>query len=382
MKYWTEFFLSTASLIFAACSCNNRIDDGFPNNPINEKEESSTLPDFFFGADLSYVNEMDDCGAIYRNSKNQLSDPYEVFKNEGANLARFRLWHTPTWTNYSNLTDVKKAIRRAKDSGMTVLLDFHYSDTWADPGNQQIPAAWLAQVDNTPALGQLLYQYTYDVIMELHNEGLTPEIVQVGNEIRIMILQAGKSVWEIDWTRNSSLLNKAIQAVRDVSAEIENTIEIMVHVDQPEYGLWWFEEATSAGVTDYDWIGISYYPKWSEYTLDNVAEPLSTLVSTYNKKLMVVETAYPFTMDYADSKGNIMGQEALVNDYPATQQGQLDFLTTLTAKVKEAGGMGVVYWEPAWVSTSCKSAWENVALFDFDGKPTLGMQFFNQSFSN
>ena len=379
MKYSKRFYLLTiASLFTLSCSCNQRINDDFPDFRENSNEEPFSYPDFFYGADLSYVNEMDDCGAVYYDKNNTQKDVYEIFSDEGANLARYRLWHNPQWTSYSNLSDVKKSIKRAKDNGLFVLLDFHYSDTWADPGKQTIPAAWLLLVDDTPALAQELYDYTYEVLDELYKEGLAPDIVQVGNEINPMILQEGELVWPIDWSRNATLLNKAIKAVRDFSQYKDKVIEIMLHIAQPENGLWWFEQATEAGITNYDWIGISYYPLWSDHSISTIQEPLKTLIDTYNKKLMIVETAYPFTLDYNDTQGNILGQSAILDGYPATEQGQLNFLTALTAEVKKAGGTGVVYWEPAWVSTTCKSAWENATLFGFDGVPTLGMQFFNQ----
>jgi len=378
MKYSKIFFLFSIFFKMAfVCSCNNQTNDNILNNQVSIDELPSTFPDFFYGADLSYVNEMDDCGAVYYDDNNTQKDVYEIFTDEGANLARYRLWHTPDWTNYSNLNDVKKSIKRAKDNGLFVLLDFHYSDTWADPGKQTIPAAWLSFVHDTPALAQELYDYTYEVLDELYKEGLAPDIVQVGNEINPMVLQEGELVWPIDWNRNATLLNKAIKAVRDFSKDKNKRVEIMLHIAQPENGLWWFEQATVAGITNYDWIGISYYPLWSDYSLSTIHEPLKTLIDTYNKKLMIVETAYPFTLDYNDSQGNILGESAILEGYPASEQGQLNFLTALSAEVKKAGGTGVVYWEPAWVSTACKSAWENATLFDFEGHPTLGMQFYN-----
>ena len=379
MKYSKRFSLIFLTLLLAlSWSCSDRVSSDFPNFPENNNEEPFSYPDFFYGADLSYVNEMYDCGAVYYDNNNTQKDVYEIFFNEGVNLARYRLWHNPQWTNYSNLNDVKKSIKRAKDVGFFVLLDFHYSDTWADPGKQTIPAAWLSLVNDTPALAQELYDYTYEVLDELYKEGLAPDIVQVGNEINPMILQQGELSWPIDWNRNATLLNKAITAIRDFSQDKDKVIEIMLHIAQPENGLWWFDQATEAGITNYDWIGISYYPVWSDYTISNIKQPLKTLVDSYNKKLMIVETAYPFTLNYNDTQGNILGQSAILEGYPATEQGQLNFLTALTAEVKKAGGTGVVYWEPAWVSTTCKSAWENATLFGFDGAPTLGMQFFNQ----
>ncbi|NQZ77991.1 MAG: glycosyl hydrolase 53 family protein, partial [Ekhidna sp.] len=115
---------------------------------------------FYLGADLSYVNEMIDCGAEYREN-DELVDPYELFGRKGANISRIRLWHTPDWNNsYSNLGDVTTAIKKSRDAGMQILLDFHYSDTWADPQHQVIPRAW-QDITDLDVLADSLYAYTY-----------------------------------------------------------------------------------------------------------------------------------------------------------------------------------------------------------------------------
>ena len=369
-------FLSLFAVVLNSCSSNSN------SNYVNSNPSEAT---FYYGADLSYVNEMEDCEAIYFDTNTIQKNPYQIFKDAGCNLVRVRLWHNPTWTNYSNFNDVKSTIQQAKSKNMKVLLDFHYSDSWADPEKQEIPAAWLSEIDNTVNLGNLLYNYTYNTLENLSNLNLLPDFVQVGNEINPMILQHGDLVWPIDWERNSYLINKGIQAVRDLSQNKNRTIGVMLHIAQPENALWWFEQATASGVTDFDWIGLSYYPKWSEYGLNNLQTPLTTLMNTYNKRLMIVETAYPFTLDEGDGANNILGEDALISGYPATQQGQLDYLNQLQSIVENAGGEGVIYWEPAWVSTNCStlwgqgSHWDNATLFDHNNKPTLGMQFFNGS---
>lgn len=367
--------------MFSSCSSKVENIDGTINLPIEEET-------FYFGVDLSYVNEMEDCGAFYKNCDNSTENPFSIFKEAGANLVRVRLWHNPTWTNYSNYEDVKKTIQRAKSKGMKVLLDFHYSDTWADPAKQEIPAAWLSNINDTEALGDMLYNYTYQTLNNLSNENLLPDIVQVGNEINGMILQQGELVWPIDWSRNSALINKGIKAVRDISEEKNKDIEVMLHIAQPENGLWWFEQAAQNGVTDFDWIGLSYYPLWSTYSLDNLSTPLATLKNTYNKGIMIVETAYPFTLENADDANNILGNDALIDGYPSTQQGQLDYLNRLKTVVESAGGEGIIYWEPAWVSTNCStlwaqgSHWDNATLFDHANKATLGMEFYNNALND
>ena len=363
-------------LFFLACSSEDS-EIGITEDPSKN--------DFYYGADLSYVNEMEDCGAIYTDMDNNIKDPFKIFYEAGANLIRIRLWHNPKWTNYSNYEDVKKSIRRAKSDQMKVLLDFHYSDTWADPSKQEIPSDWLNYINDTETLGDLLYNYTFDTLNNLANSGLLPDIVQIGNEINPMILQHDELKWPIDWVRNSSLINKGIKAVRDISSKTSVNVEVMLHIAQPENGLWWFKEADSAGISDYDWIGLSYYPIWSEYTLSNISSPLKTLIDNYNKRLMIVETAYPFTLQNADNTNNISNEDSLISGYSASQQGQLNYLNELKKKIEEAGGEGLIYWEPAWVSTNCKtlwgqgSHWDNATLFDHNNKSTLGMQFYNSS---
>ena len=363
----------------AFLSCSS--DDIIP--PQQEKDQLT-----YYGADLSYVNEMEDCGAIYKNLDNVQQGPYKIFSEAGANLIRVRLWHTPAWTNYSNFDDVKKSISRAKSNGMNTLLDFHYSDTWADPSKQQIPSAWLEHIDNTPVLGDSLYNYTYSILSKLSDEDLLPDIVQIGNEINPMILQDGELEWPIKWDRNSFLINKGIDAVRDISKETGKNIEVMLHIAQPENALWWFEQATNDGISDFDWIGISYYPIWSEYSLDQVGNAFETLINTYDKKLMVVETAYLFTMENADAANNILGQNSLVDGIPATEDGQLAYLKKLEKILIDSGAEGLVYWEPDWVSTGCRtlwgqgSHWDNATLFDHNYKATEGLKFYPAFYLN
>ena len=366
-------------LLFTVFSCSENSSSTVPI-----KNNSIIKPSFYYGADLSYVNEMLDCGAYYIDRNGCLKEGLiNIFKEAGANLVRFRLWNNPSWTNYSNIEDVKKGIEKSKSEGMSVLLDFHYSDSWADPEKQEIPAAWESEINNKEKLGELLYNYTYATLNDLNNLNLLPEMVQIGNEINGMILQKGELQWPIDWTRNSYLINKGISAVRDFSTKKNKSIEIMLHIAQPENALWWFEEASENNVTDFDWIALSYYPLWSTYKLNNVGSVLNTLIKKYNKKLMIVETAYPYTLENKDEASNILNTNALIEGYPATQQGQLNYLKKLTEIVKQSGGEGIIYWEPAWVSTNCStlwgkgSHWDNATLFDHNNKSTLGMQFYN-----
>jgi arabinogalactan endo-1,4-beta-galactosidase len=338
--------------------------------------------DLYFGGDLSFANEMDDCGAVYRDH-GVTKDVYRIFKDHGANLVRIRIWNNADWTKYSNLADVEKSIRRAKAAGMQVLLDFHYSDTWADGDHQIIPKAWADIADNAK-LAQALYQYTFDTLTTLNRDGLMPEMVQVGNEINRELL--GRAEWEkdrpIDWTRNAMLINAGIRAVRDAGATATIKPKVMLHIAQPENAEPWFTAATKAGVTDFDIIGLSYYPKWSKYNIAGLGIEVFRLTHLYpHADVMLVETGYPWTLQWKDNLANVLGQDSLIPGYNPTPEDQRRYLLDVRDAVLKSGGDGVVYWAPEWVSTECRtqwgrgSSWENAALFDFDGELLPGIDF-------
>ncbi len=320
-------------------------------------DSSSSAPgtDFYRGVDLSYVNEMEDCGAVYYEGETA-KDPYLIMSDHGANLVRLRLWHTPDWqtanpeediNTYSTVADVKVAIARAKEMGLDVLLDFHYSDTWADPGRQNIPAAWADLVDDTEALSEAVYDYTYDTLSELDSEGLMPEMVQVGNETNGSVMMTpGEDLHPIDWERNSALLNAGIEAVR--AAGDASTIQprVMLHIAEPED-----IAATENGVTDFDIIGISYYPRWSDYSITDVAELVESLIAQFERDVIIVETGVSWADEGVDTGGDITMPVPATEESSPEAQG--DWMVHLTDEVFKHGGSGVVYWEPAWVSTDC-----------------------------
>jgi arabinogalactan endo-1,4-beta-galactosidase len=346
---------------------------------LNLSVAQAAQPPIYLGVDISYANEMDDCGAVYK-AGGQTVDQYRFFKSAGANVARIRLWNDPDWTHYSNLADVKRSIRRAKQAGLQVLLDFHYSDDWADGEKQIAPKAWAKL--STQDQAEALYAFTADTLRELDREGLTPELVQVGNETNGEIVSSlAKAKEPIDWTRNALLFNAGIKAVRDVGAETKIKPRLMLHIAQPENVEPWFAAATKAGVTDYDIIGLSYYSKWSKRSMAELGQTINRLRHAYAADVLVVETAYPFTTQNADSSPNLLGEDSLIADYPATPAGQKKYLVDLTQLVLANGGTGVFYWEPAWVSTkTCGtrwgkgSNWENAALFDYQGQALEGAE--------
>lgn len=329
-------------------------------------------PEFFAGVDLSYVNEVEACGASFRRD-GKPRDPYELFAEAGANLVRLRLWNAPDWTNYSTEADVTRSIERAHKAGMKVLLDFHYSDDWADPQKQTIPAAWAADIGDADKLAQHVYEYTRDVLARLNAKGDLPYMVQVGNEINTQMLRpADTKGTPIDWARNAKILDAGIRAVREARDAKGESPRVMLHVAQPENVEPWFAAAVAAGVRDFDIIGVSYYPKWSSLSLPAAETALKRVVQRFGRPIVTVEVSYPFTLkDAGDKAPNLLGEDSLHRGYPATLRGQQRFMNDVVQMTLRAGGVGVVYWEPAWVSTSCAtrwgtgSHWENATLFDF-----------------
>ena len=338
-------------------------------SPVQVPGQVSTI-DFYFGSDLSYVQEMEDCGAEYREN-GLAKDVIQIFADNGNNLCRVRLWHTPDWSDYSTYEDIKSLISRAKAAGMVVCLDFHYSDTWADPGHQSKPAAWEGL--SFEVLKDSVYWYTFNTLSKLDNLGLMPEFVQVGNEIDPGFIWPDgqlKDYTNQEWKNFGTLLNEGIRAVRDVSASSDIDTKIIIHKAGEASADWWFSRLTIIGeVNDFDIIGISYYHWWTEVELDELQSILHLIRLKYRKEVMVVEAAYPFTFERADNMSNICSEA--VDGYPATPEGQKKYITDLIQVIADAGGTGIMYWEPAWVSTGCStpwgtgSAWENVTFFDF-----------------
>lgn len=326
---------------------------------------------YWFGADLSYVNEMEACGATYAY-QGRTQDAYGIFAQSGHNLVRVRIWVDAKWTPYSDLDDVKITIREAKKAGMKVLLDFHYSDDWADGGKQLVPAAWAKMNDDQQV--EALYKYTVDTVDALQAEGLMPDMIQVGNETNGEILRPKPEEHApINWKRNARLFNAGIRGVQDASTDSTLKPRIMLHVAQPEYVEPWFEAATAAGVTGYDIIGLSYYSKWSKKDFSGLAETIRRVHHRFGKEVIVVETGHAFTDEWNDDARNLLGSDSALKAYPVTPEGQAKYMRDIMQLTLDNGGTGVVYWEPAWVSTKCRtrwaqgSDWENAAFFDFKG---------------
>lgn len=381
--------MSVALLLFfftgiAAFSC------GRNNEPETPGKGEPTKPVFTMGVDLSYVNQLEEHGAVYRD-QGVVTDPFALMKNNGANTVRVRLWHHPQWVRtvygnpstplYSGFEDVARTIQRSKNQGMKVLLDLHYSDSWADPSKQVPPAAWAA-ITSLSVLRDSVYNYTFSVLKKLDARSLMPDMVQIGNEINCGMMMTGTSAGfpglngcNNQWSSLGSVINSAIQAVRDASANAAVKPLIALHVADPKNVEWWFSQAISQGkILDFDIAGFSYYPLWhTEKSLASLPALVTRLRNSLDRQVMILETAYPWTNLGNDGYTNLFGSQPPLEGFPFTPQGQLDFMVKLTEDMKEAGCNGIFYWEPAWITSTMKdpwgtgSSWENAAFFDFNG---------------
>jgi len=396
MKYSVSFLVLLA---FITISCSKKASE-----PAVKKMQIYTLEKFCMGADLSYANQIEDHGGIFMDSS-VVRDPFVVFKNHGCNLVRVRLWNNPEWTRevygtagtrmYSDLPDVVKTIQRAKARGMGVNLDFHFSDSWADPSNQNIPIAW-KDITDLKILEDSVYAFTYNTLRYLDSKGLMPEMVQVGNEINCGMLISGMPAGFPDlnacngkWQALGEVINIGIKAVRDASVSSAIKPQVILHIADPKNIEWWFDNIKSTGnVKDFDIIGISYYPLWHTVVpFDNLQAKISEFKSRYLKKVMIVETAYPWTTNWDDNYSNQFGSQAALGGFPFTQKGQYDFMVSLTQKVISAGGSGVMVWEPDWITSGLITQWgsgssmENCAFFDFTGNTIQGIDFMNYQYN-
>jgi arabinogalactan endo-1,4-beta-galactosidase len=381
--------------LLAACSSHD-IEDDY-NNDDNGNGEPVAPSAFVMGADLSYVNQILDHGGVYQNDGVE-TDPYEIFADKGTDVVRFRLFHDPQWITeayddpgkplYHDLDDVALGIQRAKAQGMQVLLDFHYSDIWADPASQEVPDAW--DGESFEDVVDSVYNYTYNTLRSLSDQDLLPEMVQVGNETNSGMVHPYGAVYEdATWQELGELINSGISAVRDIENESGEEILVMLHIAQPENVGFWFDQVTTEGaVEDFEIVGFSYYTPYSDVPLGEISDYVQTFKNDYNREVMILETAYPWTLEGADDYGNIFYTESLVDGYPATQEGQRDFMIELIKEVKDGGGSGVFYWEPAWITSNLKdlwgtgSSWENNALFDFQGNAHVGFDYMSHDYDN
>jgi arabinogalactan endo-1,4-beta-galactosidase len=359
-------------------------------------------PDFIMGADVSMLKQIEVSGGRYFVNGVE-KDCLTILRDHGVNWIRLRIWNDPTSENGEDLgggnNDLERTVEiaaRAKAMGFKFLLDFHYSDWWADPGKQNKPKAWEGL--DFEELRQAVYDYTAEVIQRLAEAGAMPDMVQIGNEVNGgMIWPDGKT-----WRQGSEeiggydgfadLLKQGIQAVRDNDPnhdEPGKRVRIMIHLanggDNKLYRTV-FDELTARNV-EFDVIGLSYYSYWHG-TLNQLKNNMNDISKRYQKDVVVAEAAYAFTLENADDFSNLFGEnEQNLGGYKATVQGQATALRDViaaVAQVPNGRGLGIFYWEPDWIpvegagwKTGEGNEWENQALFDFNGNALPSLNVFN-----
>lgn len=359
---------------------------------------------YYKGMDISTLLEVEKCGGKFYDSGKE-EDLLTILKNYDVNAVRIRLWNDPYseegepyGAGTNDFNSVLELSGRAKEKGLDILLDYHYSDFWADPGKQFIPKAWRGY--SVDELEQAVYDYTRETLLKLEKEGLLPDMVQVGNELTNGLL------WPYGKTPNYDNIARFVKAGVRAVREVSDKIKVMIHLDNGgnnELYREWFDNFVKRG-GDFDIIGLSYYPFWHG-TFDMLENNMKDIAVRFGKELIIAEVSMGYTMeDYAsyeklspsERKGMATRPELAEKiEYPMTKEGQTEFMKELFRRIErvpENKGRGFFYWEPAWIPVPgsgwasesslkyiedkgpCGNEWANQALFDYEGNalPALG----------
>ncbi|GHN00351.1 arabinogalactan endo-beta-1,4-galactanase [Cytophagales bacterium WSM2-2] len=311
---------------------------------------------FAKGADVGWLTQMEAAGVKFYNKDGVQQECMQILKDLGINSIRLRAWVHPT-DGWNNTKDLVIKAKRAKSLGMRIMIDFHYSDDWADPGKQYKPVSWASL--SFDALKTTLYDYTKSVMDTLQSNDITPEWVQIGNETNDGMLwedgRASKSM-----SNFAALINAGYNAVKAVS----KTTKVIVHISNGHDNSlfrWMFDGLTKNNA-NYDIIGMSLYPSYASQGVNGWSAVnslcltnMNDMVTRYNKPVMVVEVGMP------------------VND-AATAKAFLVDIINKTKAVPGKNGLGVFYWEP-----ECYKDWQGYKLgaFDDSGKPSIALEAFS-----
>ncbi|MFF2361337.1 glycosyl hydrolase 53 family protein [Streptomyces sp. NPDC058122] len=334
------------------------------------------------GSDISSLAKSEAYGGVYKTGSGTTGDALAILKSSGMNYARLKVWVNPA-DGYNNKARVLAMAKRIKAQGMKLLVDFHYSDTWADPGKQTKPAAWSGH--SYSQLKTDVYNHTYDVLNALKAQGTTADMVQIGNEIN------GGMLWSEGSTDNFAQLAGLLNSGYDAAKAVSSASVVALHLAQGgdlTGTRWWFDTALANGVK-FDAIGLSYYGYWHG-SLYDFQTTLDDAAARYGKPVFVAETAYPFRLDSDDALVNQIDTTGeLVSGYAATTTGQSNWLRdvmSIVEAVPNGRGLGVFYWEATWTAVtgngwdpadpSSGNGWENQALFGFDDKALPAMSLF------
>ena len=414
MKKWIGMVVFM-SILVGLCGCSIQVEHVAPEGKLESRElcvqqVEGLDQDFIMGMDASSVLSLEAGGVKFYDFEGNEQDVFKTLAQNGINYIRVRVWNDPfdsQGRGYGggNCTiDTALEIgKRATKYGMKLLVNFHYSDFWADPGKQMAPKAWAGMEIEEKT--QALYEYTRDCLKKLKKAGVDVGMVQIGNETN------GAMCGEKVWFNIQYLLSAGSKAVREVFPDAL----VAVHFANPETENRYADYASKLQYynVDYDIFASSYYPFWHG-TLENLRAVLTEIHEKYGKKVLVMETSYAYTPEDTDFNGNTIGEGSLVvKNYPYSVQGQANCLRDVIATVAATpGGMGVFYWEGTWISAGGASweensqKWEqfgsgwassfaagydpedagkyyggcavdNQALFDAQGRPLESLKVFN-----
>lgn len=321
------------------------------NKPVAATAVSYTDSAFFAkGADIGWLSEMEAAGIAFYDQDGKVTDCIQLLKSKGINAIRFRVWVDPK-NGWCGKDDVVKQAVRAVKAGMKIMIDFHYSDYWADPGKQNKPLAWQAY---TPAqLNDAVYQHTKTILTALSANGVTPDWVQVGNETNDgMLWEDGRASKHMD--QFAAMLRAGAKAVKEVNSRSKVIVHISNGYDNALFR--WMFDGLAANNVNWDVIAMSLYPSvnnWPALTTQCLAN-MQDMVNRYGKEIMISEVG----MD--------------VNQPIACRQ----FLEDIIAKTRslpDHKGLGVFYWEP-----ECHNNWQGYPMgaFDNQGRPSPALDAF------
>ena len=368
-KAFITFLIIIFSFFIISCGNKNKepelkkVDVNVSSDSLYVRKIDNLNDDFILGMDASSVISLEKAGVKYYDYDGKENDVFNTLAKSGINYIRVRVWNNPFDSDGNGYgggnCDINTAIeigKRATANGMKLLVNFHYSDFWADPAKQMTPKAW-KDLDYE-AKANALYEYTKESLTKLKDAGVYVGMIQIGNETN------GSFCGEKIWLRIATLFASGSKACREV---FPNAL-IAIHFANPEKVTNYVDYSKKLDYynIDYDVFASSYYPYWHG-TLENLATVLSDVAEKYNKKVMVAETSYAFTSEDSDFNGNtISSGSGITKNYPFTISGQAnliqDVVDTIANKTKN--GIGVFYWEGTWIAAGGSSWKENSVLWE------------------
>ena len=352
-------------MLILLCACGTKsVDKVTSSDEVYIRKIENIPDDFIMGVDLSSVIALENSGVKFYDYDGNEEDIFKVLAESGITHIRVRVWNDPFDSNGNGYgggnCDINTALqisKRAKQHGLKMIIDFHYSDFWADPGKQMAPKAWKGMEIEDKAAA--LYEYTKESLNLLKKEKIDVAMVQIGNETNGAM--AGEKIW---MNIVYHLMANGSKAIREVYPKAL----IAVHFANPEKEGAYLDYAKKLNYydLDYDVFASSYYPYWHG-SLENLTNVLNSINELYDKKTMIIETSYAYTPDDSDFSGNTISNEsAVTKNYPYSIQGQtnaiLDVIDTAVNKIKDC--LGICYWEGAWITVGTSSYEENSKLWE------------------